>query len=295
MATGKVPFQGQTGTDVLSAIIRDQPVPASRHNAEVPQEMERIISKCLEKDPDDRYQDARDLVVDLRKLRRTTDSGVQVVRETAAVGRGHRRAVAIGAALALCVTLGGLVWFSTHRPERSRELALRQLTANPVEEALRDAAISPDGKYLAYADGKGIHLLLIETGESHPIQLSGRFRFFEVSWFPDSARLIAVARGEAEGKQGLWAFPLLGGGPRRLRDDAWGGRVSPDGSRIAFLGGAWPSREIWLMGPNGEEPTKIVQGDEGEAFFWVVWSPDGGRIAYGGREPLGGGPAADCG
>jgi serine/threonine-protein kinase len=80
MVTGSAPFQGPTATDMLSAIIRDQPSPASRANPSVCPELERIIGQCLEKDPQDRYQHTDQLAVDLRKLRRQTDSGAQAAR-----------------------------------------------------------------------------------------------------------------------------------------------------------------------------------------------------------------------
>ena len=58
-----------------------------------------------------------------------------------------------------------------------------------------------------------------------------------------------------------------------------GWSVSPDGSLIAFTSTSLSS-DIWLMGPNGEDPRKIVSADEGESLNWVVWSPDSRRIAY---------------
>jgi serine/threonine protein kinase/tetratricopeptide (TPR) repeat protein len=72
--TGRKPFFGATATDTMSAILRDTPAPATEINTEVPHELERIIYKCLEKNPDDRYQHADEIVVDLRRLRRQTDS-----------------------------------------------------------------------------------------------------------------------------------------------------------------------------------------------------------------------------
>jgi len=84
MATGRLPFRGKTATDTLTAVIRDDPEPPSSLSADVPAELDRIIGKCLEKDPEERYQDTRDLVVDLKKLKRVTDSGVQTVRTPSA-------------------------------------------------------------------------------------------------------------------------------------------------------------------------------------------------------------------
>jgi serine/threonine protein kinase/tetratricopeptide (TPR) repeat protein len=84
MVTGREPFHGETPTDTLTHILRDEPEPTLRLNPDVPPELARIIAKCLEKDPSDRYQDTRDLFVDLNRLRR--DSGSRTgSRETVAV------------------------------------------------------------------------------------------------------------------------------------------------------------------------------------------------------------------
>jgi len=74
MVTGRAPFTGATTTDTLLAIVRDQPVPVTRIDPGIPPELERIIAKCLEKAPEDRYQHADDVAVDLRRLKRETDS-----------------------------------------------------------------------------------------------------------------------------------------------------------------------------------------------------------------------------
>ena len=122
MVTGGPPFRGQTTTDTLSAILRDEPVPASQVNPEVPPDLDRIIGKCLQKDPAERYQDTRDLVVDLRHLRRATDSGAQrvlipggpVVVPERLPGR-RRRLIILTGAVAL-VAVGGIAIWRPLRP-----------------------------------------------------------------------------------------------------------------------------------------------------------------------------------
>ena len=73
MVTGHVPFEGKTPTDVLSLILHKQPPPIARYSAEVPEELERIVTKSLVKDRDDRYQTVKDLLIDLQRLRRKLD------------------------------------------------------------------------------------------------------------------------------------------------------------------------------------------------------------------------------
>ena len=76
MVTRELPFSGDTNVSTLAKILEAQPDPPSTRNKNIPPELERIINKCLRKDANDRYQDTRDLVVDLRNLRRQFDSGV---------------------------------------------------------------------------------------------------------------------------------------------------------------------------------------------------------------------------
>ncbi|MFH2056251.1 MAG: protein kinase [bacterium] len=75
MFTGELPFTGKTQVSILARILETHPEKPSLKNEAIPPELERIIDKCLQKDPNDRYQDTRDLVVDLRRLRREHDSG----------------------------------------------------------------------------------------------------------------------------------------------------------------------------------------------------------------------------
>lgn len=91
MTTGESPFSGGTQVSTLAKILETAPEPPHTKNAEIPAELERIIDKCLQKDANDRYQDTRDLVVDLRNLRKSYDSGstdtVSVMRERGATSR----------------------------------------------------------------------------------------------------------------------------------------------------------------------------------------------------------------
>ena len=75
MVTGRVPFQGNNQIETLAAILHKSAAPASHFNAQLPFRLEEILGKCLEKDPGRRYQDSRDLVVDLRRLGRDLESG----------------------------------------------------------------------------------------------------------------------------------------------------------------------------------------------------------------------------
>ncbi len=183
MVTGKPPFRGSTSIDTLTAILREHPVPAVELNPEVPAELERIIGKCLEKDPADRYQDSRDLVVDLRRLKRDTESQPLRKAEPSATGasavgthRSHWKRLAWSAAA--IVVIGAAVvtaWKLLPRQEPKKELIQRQITANPQDNPVRYAQISPDGRFIAYSDRAGIQVRRIETGETQLLRLPKDF------------------------------------------------------------------------------------------------------------------------
>jgi serine/threonine protein kinase len=186
LLVGKPPFAGQTQMDTLTAIITRRPEPVTVSNPAIPVEMERIVAKCLEKEPRDRYQDTRDLVVDLRRLRRETDSQpVQHATSGAVAAATEAKkpatrwllaaAVAVLGIAALALVLPKIVGTKPEAPPP--ELTSRQLTSNPIENPVHAVAISPDGKYLAYADYNGIYLRLLATDETHQLALDGDFCF----------------------------------------------------------------------------------------------------------------------
>jgi len=269
-------------------------VAPSRLNPALPAELERFTNKALEKDPDLRYQSAADLRTDLKRLKRDMESR----RLSAAVATSAPLRVAsrewtwaISTVMLFVVAgLGASVYrWLIHRPEQLRQFKQQRLTANPPDLPVISAAISPDGNYLGYSDQQGIHLQLVKTGETQsatwPSGAQAQQAFWEFgAWYPDSTRF--VGRLAIPGKTiSLWSVPILGGTPRKLIEDAdlyATIAMSPDGSFIAFskvrsFNGA---REIWLMGPQGESPHKVLTADDLSGFGNVVWSPTGDRIAY---------------
>jgi DNA-binding winged helix-turn-helix (wHTH) protein/Tol biopolymer transport system component len=201
--------------------------------------------------------------------------------------------VAAAAILVLSFAVGAY-WFTKRPPPTPREVKLRQLTFDSAENAVRGGAISPDGKYLSYKDGKGIRLRLLKTGETQvvpePEALNGGKVEWEIGlWFPDSTRFLVNARPpglfpEQWSSQGssIWVVSLLGGPPRKLRDNAAASAISPDGSTIAFgtNKGAFGDREIWLMGVDGENARKLYESDENSAVSGLGWFPHGHRVFY---------------
>jgi len=281
MATGTLPFRGDTPGLIFNAILERPPVPPVRINPDLPPKLEDIINKALEKDRNLRYQHASEMRADLQRLKRDTESG----RSAAEVRVPHkplplRPALVYGCALAILLLASGfaLRWFKNQQIAPSKSLSEKQLTRNTSERRVFDAAISPDGKYVAYVDPIGLHLHVIDTGEAHDIPLPDELRthLWEVRWFPDGEKLLLSGESESEGYI-LWLTSIFGGSPRLLRNQARLAAVSPDGSSIAFA--STNHHELWVMKANGEDPKKVWANDN-EAYTDLAWSPAGKRLVY---------------
>lgn len=194
----------------------------------------------------------------------------------------------------VAIAVGSLFWFTKRRSEFTPEMKLRQLTTNSDENPVRNGSISPDGKYLAYADPKKMYIKLIETGEirvvPQPEELKDeKITWVIVSWFPDGIRFLVNAHPAGTGGEewdsrntSIWMVSVMGGPPRKLRDTGRSYSISPDGSLIAFgmNKGRFGEREIWQMQSDGQQPRKLIESTDESAVDRFLWSPDGRRVSY---------------
>jgi eukaryotic-like serine/threonine-protein kinase len=288
MATGQHAFSGRTSGLIFEAILNREPPAPRRNNPQVPLELEQIISKALEKDRDVRYQHAIDIRADLKRLKRDSESGrlTSVTIRNTRFGLGRWMLIISGVLLVAAAV--SISWFLLPRHASIPEMKQRRLTANPPENAVDSPVISPDGKYLAYSDNAGIRIKLLATGEIQtivpPKSLTiGRDSWYPAAWFPDSTRLLANLIESGIGS--IWTISIFRGSTRLLRSQGLARSISRDSSHIVFampaiLSASDPAREIWVMGANGEEPRRLLVGDENTSFQNLMWQPDGDRIAY---------------
>ena len=290
MLTGKRAFQGKTPIDVLGAILNEEPQPIAAVSPQVPTQLRWIVERCLAKEPRQRYSSTDDLARDLATLRDHLSEATSGAASGARAKRRFWRPALLGV-VALLLVAGAIFQFTRPQASPPRELKLRQLTSNSAENPVKDGAISPDGKYLVYTDGTGMHIELIETGEAQsvpePEALKGRGVVWETGpWFPNSTRFLANAHehptGSSSKGSSIWAASVLGGAPRKLREEAVAYSVSPDGASIAFgtNPGEFGDREIWLMDPAGEQARKLYEADADSGIAPLYWFRDGQRVAY---------------
>jgi len=287
MATGVRPFSGATSAALMDAILHKTPAPASQVRPDLPPELDRIVVKALEKDRELRCQTAAELRTDLKRLKRDTDSGRSAASVSSPIAPAKRK-WQLWVAGSLAVILAGLaVAWLVSRPHTRPPAVERQLTTNVPENWVWRAAISPDGKYVAYVDYiGGLFLRSTDSGETHPLAsppTEGSW-WGGIDWFPDGGKLVATLNSGLRSVE-LWIVTVVGEAPPRLLYPhvAASPAISPDGQSIAFL--SWKglfggSRELLIGGIHGETPRKVATVEDDQFVSAPVWSPDGRWIAY---------------
>ena len=291
LATGRQAFSGNTAVALHDAILKEAQPSPREWNPELPPKLVAIIQHALEKDREARYASASDMRAGLQALRRAIQPKNPWIR----IG-------GIGAAVLIASVVFWLANVRLPSGQSPSAPKLRQLTNNSFENRVMTGAISPDGKYLAYSDAKGIRIQLVGTGETRaipePQELGGKQVDWEIvgTWFPDSTRFVANAHA-ASGNQSamssrdssIWLVSVLGGPPYKLRDNAMAYSVSPDGSLISFgtNKGKLGDREIWLMGSSGDQARKLFDTDEESSIGSLSWSRNASRVLYIRSDPSG--------
>jgi len=294
MATGRQAFAGTTTGVVFDGILNHEPPPIAEANPGLPQELARIVGKALEKDKDVRYQTARDLEADLKRLRRDTTSGRKAVTTTTtsvataastsapalSVAPGRtlgRRWVVVAGALAVALGTGVTAFRLAAAP---RPLTVKQVVQVTSDQATKGRPFT-DGTRLYFPERLGVlrsvlTQMAVTGGATGTIAVPFPLPFL-VDISPDGTELLVLAERQIVGLNAppspLWIVPFLGGTPRpvgdvRAQDAAW----SPDGRTIAYTA----RTELFLTDTNGTSPRKIWTA-AGQVSY-PAWSPDGRRL-----------------
>jgi serine/threonine protein kinase len=326
MATGRKAFEGDSRASIMAKILTAQPPPMATIEPVTPPELDRVVQKCLAKKPEERWLSAAEVTSELQEIAETALPRPKVrKRQTEEKGEGKDIQSKAGPAeqaipeppnvlarlirsrswrlsfvgLLLAAITGSLaLWRGRQQPEKAKGISFKPLTSYSWDNPLDSAAISPDGKYLAYCSKRNLFVQVILTGEKRSLVIPEGFHPTQVGWFPDGTKLLlsrfegrwTQVKGQAslQFDNSLWSMSILGGAPQKIADHLTGWSVptvSPDGSLVAFDGvdTERQTTDIWLVRANGEGPRKLRQSlSQPDRVFYAgpVWSTNGQRLFY---------------
>jgi eukaryotic-like serine/threonine-protein kinase len=281
MLTGRRPFAGDTKLSTLAAIVNQEPRPAKQLVEGLPPELDRVLARCLRKDPARRFQHMADLKVALEELKEESDSG----RLTGGVPvpvPARKRPWLWAAAGAVVVLAFAGAWL-LRRPASGPPETLVTVTSYPGSELA--PSFSPDGRQIAFSwngekeDNYDIYVKLV--GETNALRLTTDPASDGYAvWAPDGKR-IAFRRLGPHG--GIYTVSPLGGAEQKLTDFATNYQMSwsPDGKWLA-VSSADPPSAIFLLPAEGGEPRRVSNPKAPGSDWAPSFSPDGRHLAYAG-------------
>ncbi|HXI30846.1 MAG TPA: protein kinase, partial [Vicinamibacterales bacterium] len=255
MATGERPFKGEASVSVLASILKDAPKRISEIRHGLPRDLERIVRRALAKDPEQRYQTAKDLRNDLQTLRDDLTSGELNVAAAAAppsrIGALTWMSLLV-AALATATT--GYLLYRGRTATPSGTIAMTRVT---VTGKASSAAISPDGRYLVHVvadNGFSLWLRQTRTGSDVRIVPPGPLPYVGLTFSRDGD-FIYFTRFVSRSSANVYRVSVLGGDPQFVvRDVDSPIAFSSDGSRYAFIRGNPAANEMRvLVGVTGSD------------------------------------------
>jgi eukaryotic-like serine/threonine-protein kinase len=279
--SGQRAFVGQTAADRASAILKEDPPDLRSSGRNISAALERIVRRCLEKDPRERFESARDLAFHLETL--STDSESSAVKAMAASRPKSASWTWAVAGVAVALALAGGWWYRGRAPARSGEGVkfLRLTDFAGLEEA---PAFSPDGKSVAFvSDSTGSRQIFVRLlAGGPPLQIThDAGGHLEPRWSQDSASIIYYTpppEGDSQGA--LWEVPALGGSPRRLVSSMSGADVSHDGKRLTFFRLGDKQMQLVVADRDGSNARVAMQTAVSFSYRKPRWSPDDSTIAF---------------
>ena len=272
LLVGKRAFQKPTPAETMSAILNEDPPGISQLTANIPPALQRVVHRCLEKNPEQRFQAASDLAFALESL---SDSSSYSV---GGVARAEPRAsrlwlAAAGVALAMVTAL--IAWWRTPPPIPVVE-DVTQLTDDGQP---KQNTVVTDGSRVYFNEGPPGSLRIVQVSVTGgPTALIGtRFANSQIAGLaPDGSSLLVLGSGAADPTYPMWSIPLPAGEPRRLGDEkAQDATYFPDG-RILFTRGP----ALYVAENDGSQVRKIISLSADSTLSAPNVSPDGRHLAF---------------
>lgn len=282
MLTGNRAFLGETPADTMSAILREEPPDISVAAQNAPPALARIAHRCLEKDPAERFQSARDLAFNLELLTRE-GSSTGAAAPLAPLPSTWVKPALSAMALLLAAGIGFLAshWLDLKIRQKA-PVTLRRLTDFVGME--ENPALSPDGKSVIFTADIGgrrqVWMRLLNGGT--PLQIThDDADHLSPRWSPDSGSLIYFSPStEPDGQGRIWEVPALGGPPRTLVTSLGGGDISHDGKHLAYFRSHQGQVELAVSDRDGANSRAVAQLQPDTNYSDLRWSPDDQTLGF---------------
>jgi len=314
MATGFLPFNGDSSGAIFDEILHKNPVAVVRLNTGIPPELERIISKAMEKDRELRYQSAAEMRADLKRLKRDTSSGrvnaafgsgaavpLSGSGETAAARPGSApvavvpqakrglRNLALGAAILVVLAAVGAEGYKLLTRPKGFNLNLQDMQIIKLTDSGKagKVAISPDGRYIVYAlvDGEQQSLWVRNVATKSDVQVlpADLVNFVGLTFSPDGDYVYFVRADKSDTNYHyLFVMPVLGGPTRQLIQDVDTAiSFSPNGKQFVFLRGVPETGVLEVrIGNVGDGSDHLLTSLPALLGFILgaTWSPTGNTV-----------------
>jgi len=277
MLSGRRAFRGASAIEVMNAILKEEPPELGETNTKISPQIEKLVRRCLEKQPERRFYSAHDLGFALEAL--STPSGARLETPGADPSRlfGQTRLAWIVATLFMLVALGAIWAYFTRQPIADARM-MKFSILPPEKSSFGQIAVSPDGRHLAFTAATGglVQLWVRPLDSTEAKALAGTQGAMLPFWSPDTRFIGFFADG------------------RLKKIDATGGPVQTLSEAPFPLGGAWsragvilfapaPSAGLWLISATGGEVTRVTTLDMPHrevAHAYPTFLPDGRHFLY---------------
>jgi|CZLA01.1.fsa_nt_gi Tol biopolymer transport system component len=274
MLSGVRAFRRDTAAETMTAVLKDDPPELSDPGRLVSPALERIVRRCLEKNPEQRFQSARDLSFALSALSGTETSSVA---RAAAAPRRAPLLPRLAVALAL-VAVAAATWFVARRPQPTTRMQFA--LAVPDEMSISHMALSRDGSMLVFVapeENSALPMLYVQrVGSASVMLLPGTQGASYPFWSPDGAYVGFFANGK------LQKMAISGGTPQVLA------------TALAGRGGSWGSKGVIIYAADAQSPLQRINADgtgmaavtlgirikEDQSHRWPMFLPDGDHFLF---------------
>ncbi len=300
MITGRLPFKSEYNEAIVYSILNENPQPITSLRSGLPMELERIVVKMLQKNAGERYQSMNDLLVDLRALKKTMESGTNIISPPVSHRKPERRTILLVASAVTALLCIGAVVFLLLPSYPSAELNpnMTQRVLDIPFTQIGYPGLSADGNWAAFSgrDTQGkwdIYLMNTSSGEPRRITADSSAGGVSTDVSPDGSTFVYDANvGNAS--LGIFMNSALGGVQRLLAESAFLPRYQPDSRKVFFMRGLYvPNKsgklEIWSVKPDGTDErleftdsisvlsrtNSFSVSPDGKSVVWLRTFPEG--------------------